>query len=304
MAIYALGSDNPWLRDAEAAPRPARPWPAAAFAAAFAAAVLLAAKSWGAAVEEGLAAAVKTLPGAWPDILASGALQVMIFGLFFAVAAAAARIEGRALWRLSPGAGRWLILGLALGSGGFGAAVAITAMAGSVMVVPPLSGPTRPAAIVLGVALVALQSAAEEAFFRGWLQPILCARWGVWAGLAVASAVFAALHVIASAHGPLAVANMFLGGLLFGLLALRAGALALPAAAHFAWNWTESGLLGLDPQPTGSLFDLGLAGRRLWSGGPDTMNGSLAATLVLGALVVALALWPRAPFENVPSGTA
>jgi membrane protease YdiL (CAAX protease family) len=128
---------------------------------------------------------------------------------------------------------------------------------------------------------VAFQSTAEEVFFRGWLQPLLCARWGPWFGLATTAALFGALHLIAGVHGPLAVANVFLAGLLFGLLALRSGGILAPLAAHFAWNWTESGLLGLAPAPMDSLFHLRLGGAALWSGGADAMDGSLGPTLVL-----------------------
>jgi membrane protease YdiL (CAAX protease family) len=117
---------------------------------------------------------------------------------------------------------------------------------------------------------------------------VLCASWGPWLGLLATSALFAGLHMIAGAHGALAVVNLLLGGMLFGLLALRSGGLAAPAAAHFAWNWTESGVLGLDAGPTGRLLDLRLQGSALWSGGPDTMNGSLAMTIVLSALVLTL----------------
>jgi membrane protease YdiL (CAAX protease family) len=288
MAMYSVDPGNPWIRDVEAHRRPPRGWLAAIFAAGFSAAILLTAKTWGGTMEEGLAAALGAQPGAWADILASGALQVVIFGSFLLVAVVATRLESRPLWRWVPGAGPWLLAGLAVGSGGFAAAVAVAALAGAVIAVPPLSGPTEPVAIGLGVALVAIQSVGEEAFFRGWLQPILCMRWGAPAGLFAASALFAALHVIAGAHGLMAVVNLFLGGLFFGLLALRTGTLVAPAAAHFAWNWTESGVLGLDPQPTGSLFDLGLAGRKMWSGGADTMNGSLATTLALVVLLAAL----------------
>ena len=84
---------------------------------------------------------------------------------------------------------------------------------------------------------------------------------------------------IAGAHGALAVANLFLGGVLFGLLAIRTGNLYAAAAAHFAWNWTESGVFGLSEQPTGSLFRFAFTGTPLWNGGADAMNGSLAMSL-------------------------
>ena len=109
-------------------------------------------------------------------------------------------------------------------------------------------------------------------------------------GVICTSAIFAGLHVIAGAQSLFAVANLFLGGVLFGLLALRTGNLFAAAAAHFSWNWAESGGLGLSESPTGSLVHLGFRGATLWNGGADTMNGSLATSLVLATLVCAVAL--------------
>jgi membrane protease YdiL (CAAX protease family) len=291
--MYAVDTTNPWVSDVEAARRSPPAWAATLIAAVFSVAVLMTFRASGAGLESAIAKSLGDLPPTWVDIWASGALQAMIFGLFLIAALAAAVTEGRSLWPRRAGAVSQLAIGGLIGAGGFAAAAGLAALAGAVIVVPSLSGPMIPAAVLVGALLVALQSVAEEIFFRGWLQPLLCARWGAWIGLTVASALFAGLHIIAGAHGLTAVVNLFLGGLLFGLLALRSGGLFAPAAAHFAWNWTESGVLGLDPQPTGSLFNLGLTGPAFWSGGADTMNGSLATSLVLVSLVAATALIGR-----------
>jgi hypothetical protein len=252
-------------------------------AVVFSVAVLMIFKSQAPSLAAVIGVVVGGLPAPWPDVLTSGALQAMVFGLFLVAAMIATGFEGRRLWRAGAEPLTDPVMGLACGSAGFCTAVLIAFVAGSVTTGPPLPSPVG--ALALGAALVIIQSVAEEAFFRGWLQPVLCASWGPWAGLLLTSAAFAALHIIAGAHGALAVINLFLGGMLFGLLALRTGGLLAPAAAHFAWNWSESGVLGLSPDPSGSLLTLRLSGAQLWSGGADTMNGSLATTLVLSVLV-------------------
>jgi membrane protease YdiL (CAAX protease family) len=296
--MYAANQDNPWVRDTEAARWRWPGWAAALSAVGFSGAVLATFRTWGEGLQSGLLADFRGFPPSWADILASGLIQCMIFGLFLAAAWFGTRMETRRLWRRDPAAPWWPAIGLALGSGGFCAAAAIAALCGAITPEPPLAGETMPLAILLSVAIVGIQSVSEEAFFRGWLQPVLCGRWGPWIGLLVTSFLFATLHIVsnllggAQAQSGLAITNLFLGGLLFGLLALRSGGLFAPAAAHFAWNWSESSMLGLDPQPTGSVFHLALGGPKLWSGGTDTMNGSLASTMVLLALTSALAFWP------------
>ena len=286
--MHAAGKENPWVRDALGARRRMPAWLAVAVAAGYSVGILTLFRSQAAALQQTFAGMTSGVPSPWSDILVSGALQGMVFGLFLLFALLATGWERRPLLRPGTAPVPYLALGRTCGGLGFAAAVGLAYLAGVVTPAAPqqpLAGP-----IAVGAALVVAQSLAEEAFFRGWLQPIVCARWGGWIGLVVTSLLFAGLHVIAGAQGWLAVLNLFLGGLLFGLLALRTGGLLAPAAAHFAWNWTESGVLGLVPDPAGSLVQLKLAGPVLWSGGADTMNGSLATTLVLALLTGGLLL--------------
>ena len=228
--------------------------------------------------------------GPWADILIQSCFYICVFLPLWLVAAAAGALEGRVVWRKEPRALGAIATGLAIGGVGFALGVALAAGLGAVS-----NGPTHHTAvaggILIGALIVAFQAGGEEIFFRGWMQPVLCARFGPWIGLVVTAAMFTALHLVVGARNPLSVLNLMLGGLLFGLLALRSGGLWAAFSAHWAWNWTESSLLGLDPNPgvapTGSLIDLDLAGPALWSGGGDGMNGSLAATLVLLTLVIA-----------------
>jgi membrane protease YdiL (CAAX protease family) len=86
--------------------------------------------------------------------------------------------------------------------------------------------------------------------------------------------------------------NLFLGGVLFGLLAVRTVGLLAPICAHFGWNWGEQLLFGLDPNPGssvfGAIFDRDLAGDALWGGSGEGLNASVIVTLTLVALVTAL----------------
>lgn len=284
--MYAANRDNPWVKDLRGTHRRWRAWFATGAAVAFSLSVLETFKSpWGVSIQQGIASMVRWAPGPWEDILSSGALQALIFGLFLAAALAATGLEGRRPWRREGISYLDIPAGLAIGGLGYCATAAIAALAGAIAPAPAVATASPLAGIAFGAGVVALQSVSEEAFFRGWLQPVLCTDWGPRVGLVVTSALFAGLHIVAGAQGWMAVLNLFLGGLLFGLLALRTGNLLAPAAAHFAWNWTESGILGLSWDPAGSLVSLKFIGSPLWNGGPDAMNGSLATTIVLVALV-------------------
>ena len=146
--------------------------------------------------------------------------------------------------------------------------------------------------LLWGTAVILFGAAVEEIYFRGWLQPVLIRHYGVPAAVLLSALAFATLHVMGGARSPTTLINLFLGGLLFGLLAARAGGLAGAIAAHFTWNWSERILFGLDPNPGigsfGAWLDLDLAGPALWGGSEEGLNASLAMTLTLFALLVPL----------------
>lgn len=191
------------------------------------------------------------------------------------------------------------VAGALTGFGGFLLAVALARLAGSVT--PGGAALSAgAAAILIGTLSVAGQAAAEELFFRGWLQPVLVRGWGAAAGVAVTALVFSVLHMAGGVRSATALVNLAAGGVLFGLLALRSGGLVAPILAHAGWNWSEIVGLGLDPNPGvgsfGALRDLDLAGSAWWGGSEEGLNASVAMTIVLLALILPLGFgrgsWP------------
>ncbi len=294
--MYAADAANPSIVSAQAASRPAPAWLLLIIAIAFAVAeVWLTVRLWR-LISPSVAAPLAGL-GPWGQLLSAALFNLLVFAPLLAAALVGCAVEGRRLWARGARQGAYAALGLLLGAGGFGVALGLAALAG--VVVPgheSVAGAPTLIALTGGVLVIGFQSAAEEIYFRGWLQPVLCARWGAWPGLIAGALAFSALHMVAGARSPMAVANLFLGGLVFGLLALRSGGLWAPILAHFGWNWLEACGVGLEPNPgvgpTGALANLDLAGARLWSGGADDMNGSLAAILVLAALALGLLVLP------------
>ncbi len=229
-------------------------------------------------------------------------VTVVLFGGLFAIAFAAsrfARVRGqtrRVAWPLA------LSLGLACGFIGQCYAVSTIWMAGALA--PPVDpvGPCSALLVLASSLLVLFQTAAEEAFFRGWLQPVLAKGWGRNVGIAGAAIAFALLHVVGGTRDPLSIVNLFMGGLVFGLLAWRTGTVAAAIGAHFAWNWVEECLFGLDPNPGigtfGSITDFDMVGSALWGGSGEGLNASIAITFALVALATLLIPWGRTPQDE------
>jgi membrane protease YdiL (CAAX protease family) len=219
----------------------------------------------------------------------------LLFGALFAVALIGMRVDGGRPNLFGHAPALRAASGAAIGLSALLAAAALAALAATVTTgTGEAQGGT---AILMGSITILFQASVEEVYFRGWLQPALVRHWGRPAGLLVASVAFAALHVAGGARTPLTLVNLLLGGMLFGLLALRSGGLAAPIAAHVAYNWAEQILLGLDPNPGtgsfGALLDYDLAGSAWWGGSDEGLNASAAVSVVLIALILPLAAWRR-----------
>ena len=227
----------------------------------------------------------------------------VFFGGLLIVAAIGGRLARRNSFGLGHHAGRMAVLGAVIGSAGILAAVIYAWLAGAVVLVSTPSFPLL--MIVWGAAAIFIQAGAEEVYFRGWLQPVLMERWGAWPAILATTFVFAGLHMLGGAESPTAVVNLFLGGLLFGMLAARTGGIAAPAAAHILYNGVEQLGLGLIPNPGigsfGTMIDLDLVGDPRWGGSAEGLNASAAMTMSLIALLVPLLLlWSfrRRPVEE------
>lgn len=224
---------------------------------------------------------------------------LMLFGV---VAAAIDRRNA-----LAPG-GRPLFmfgLGLLIGAAGLTGSALYAKLAGGIV-----QGEAPALAVSLlawGLGVVVLQVVAEEVFFRGWLQPALARRWGLSAAVVAGAIAFAVLHIAGGARAPVSLVNLFLGGLMFGLLAARGGGIAAPVAAHLAWNAAEQLIFGLDPNGAdgqwlggfGAVLNWDARGSPIWGGSEDGLNGSVGMTFALLAILVPLVVlvW-RAPVRG------
>jgi membrane protease YdiL (CAAX protease family) len=241
-----------------------------------------------------LVAATELIGGTHGALWDESAFTAAIFGAMLIAALIGGALTGVQPLAMGGKAGAMLARGAALGLAGILASMALAWIARSVVSGPAATGG---AALPLGLVAVALQVVAEEAYFRGWLQPLLARVWGARVAVPLVAAVFAGLHVLGGARDPVALANLFLGGMAFGLLAARAGGIAPAIGMHLAWNGTEQLLLGLDPNPGvggfGAVVDLDLVGSAWWGGSADGMNAGIGMTAALLAVLAPLLIYAR-----------
>jgi uncharacterized protein len=220
-------------------------------------------------------------------------------GILFSAAAALAagtivlsRLEGR-----PPGAlGFALHRGaLAESAGGVGVGAVLIALAVTMMLITgaahfvPDDGTAGEYVVVLVRTFVFFSIAAawEELIFRGYPFQALVDGIGVWPAIVVSSALFAALHGWNPNVNWLALANIFLAGILLALAYLRTRSLWFATGIHVGWNWTMaalfdfpvSGLTGFETP----LYDVVETGHDLWTGGSFGPEAGIVGTIVLVA---------------------
>jgi membrane protease YdiL (CAAX protease family) len=237
------------------------------------------------------------LPAAQQDQLplVETLLTLAIFGPLLAIALVGGKLTGADPLGVGRDVPEMLGVGGAVGALGVAGAVGYAWLAGG------LDRGSAPAGeiglLIWGSFVVLFAAAVEEIYFRGWLQPVLARHFGLPGAILISALTFAALHIMGGARSPTTLVNLFLGGILFGLLAARSGGIAAAVAAHFAWNWSEGIALGLDPNPGvgsfGAIVDLDLSGAALWGGSDEGLNASLAMSLTLFAMLVPFAILLR-----------
>jgi membrane protease YdiL (CAAX protease family) len=145
-----------------------------------------------------------------------------------------------------------------------------------------------------GVLLVFLgwtiQGPAEEALARGWLLPVIGARYKPLLAAIISSIIFAVYHSLNPNINPIAFLNLFLFGLFTVFYTLYEGGLWGVFGIHAAWNWAQGNLFGFEvsgmPPVGGMFFNLMEVGPDVVTGGPFGPEGGLAVTLLLIASTV------------------
>lgn len=224
----------------------------------------------------------------------AGAIVIFYVALFLPLVLLSlllGRIERRPVLRAGRQPLKWSAVGLAAGVGGLAASAAYIWINGT-MKPAPLGEIVPSWFILMGLAITVLQVGAEEMLFRGWLLGALDARVGPALAVVLSALAFSAFHLLGGASALLSLANLMLGGIWFALLAQRSGGLFAPFFAHYGWNVAEDIGLGLVPNPGagefGSIADHDMVGIALWGGAEEGLNGSIAMTVVLVALIVPL----------------
>lgn len=189
----------------------------------------------------------------------------------------------------------------------FGGAVGLLAVTGFVEI--EQGNPSTQGAAALGGVLIVLigwivQGAGEEVLTRGWMLPVLSARYKPWVGIIVSSLFFAVLHGLNPNLSVIAMINLALFGFFAAFYALREGSLWGICALHSVWNWVQGNIFGFEVSGGsfggGTLLNLMETGPDWFTGGPFGPEGGLAVTIMLLVGMAFIFFWPTKTQETFP----
>ena len=198
---------------------------------------------------------------------------------------------------------RGFLLGIVL----FGGAVGLLAVTGFVEI--EQGNPSTQGTAALGGVLIVLigwivQGAGEEVLTRGWMLPVLSARYKPWVGIIVSSLFFAVLHGLNPNLSVIAMINLALFGFFAAFYALREGSLWGICALHSVWNWVQGNIFGFEVSGGsfggGTLLNLMETGPDWFTGGPFGPEGGLAVTIMLLVGMAFIFFWPSKTQETFP----
>lgn len=190
--------------------------------------------------------------------------------------------------------------GFLFGALTFGGAVGILALFGALSFEqgdPAKQGLPALAGVLLVLIGWVVQGGGEEILMRGWVLPVVGARYKPWLGLLVSSLIFSALHGMNSGVSALALFNIALFGAFAGLYVMREGSLWGISAFHSVWNWVQGNFFGFlvsgQNAAGGSLIRLSTRGADWLTGGEFGPEGGLAVTIVLVIGVLVVLFWKK-----------
>ncbi len=140
-----------------------------------------------------------------------------------------------------------------------------------------------------------IQGGTEEVITRGWIQPLVSAKYSRVLGVGISSTYFAALHLLNPHISLIALVNILLVGILLSLYVLKTNELWGVCGFHSAWNWAQGNIYGFSVSGTapegGSILTYEPIVNSSINGGSFGPEAGLVSTAVLCLGILLITFW-------------
>ena len=131
---------------------------------------------------------------------------------------------------------------------------------------------------ILNLIIFLIIAFSEELIFRGYILNKLIEVMSKYWALVISAFIFAFLHIFNPNFSIISFLNIFLAGILLGLLFIRSKSLWAPIIQHFSWNYFQGPIFGYKIsgiQTSDTLFVSTINSNNLINGGNFGFEGTL-----------------------------
>lgn len=136
-----------------------------------------------------------------------------------------------------------------------------------------------------------VQGGTEEIVIRGWVMPVIGARYNVIVGVLVSSVLFTVMHGANPGMTVLPIINLFAFSLFASCIVIYTKNLWVICGMHTSWNWIQGNVFGIKVSGMdmvgGSILNTkSVTGMELFSGGNFGVEGSIlcSAVFIIGTI--------------------
>ncbi|MGL5676959.1 MAG: lysostaphin resistance A-like protein [Cellulosilyticaceae bacterium] len=146
--------------------------------------------------------------------------------------------------------------------------------------------------LLLGLILFLAVGFGEEILVRGAFQHLISAKHHAAWAILIPSAIFSAMHLGNPNVAPLAVVNLFLAGVMLGVITYKTGNLWMGIGWHITWNFTMGNLFGVEVSGLElgkGLIQMNRVKDNLMNGGNFGLEGGYLCSLLLIIMILLFA---------------
>lgn len=184
-----------------------------------------------------------------------------------------------------------LILGLVMGIIAITLAFILILLSKSGVLVNSLLEPRFSLSLFLYLILFILVGFAEELLSRGYIIGAMeASNNNKWFAIMVSAVIFSLMHYGNNGFSLIPFLNIFLVGILFGVMYVKTKSIWLSTGFHITWNFFQGCIYGMPVSgiTTPKLYEMTFVGNSILNGGTFGPEGGLIVTMVIILMLVSL----------------
>ena len=184
-----------------------------------------------------------------------------------------------------------LILGLVMGIIAITLVFILILISKSGVLVNSLLEPRFSLSLVLYLILFIFVGFAEELLSRGYIIGAMeVSNNNKWFAIMVSAVIFSLMHYDNNGFSLIPFLNIFLVGILFGVMYVKTKSIWLSTGFHITWNFFQGCIYGMPVSgiTTPKLYEMTFVGNSILNGGTFGPEGGLIVTMVIILMLVSL----------------